>query len=182
VGGPLAGEAEGPAQFGTMKAFIDRSINLEVCHPEDWQLADSSLPGFRDGLRSADGSQGVYLFRYNLSGLPADVQKLPEPDLTDELLTETVQKSTGLLPAAATSRGTAQHNPFQGLQGPTENVYGYSGGFIQGLAGIDPNDKALFVALVFGPRDAFQPTGNSQGILASVLQSIAEYRFGGSSF
>ncbi|MFL5797709.1 MAG: hypothetical protein ACJ77A_07210 [Actinomycetota bacterium] len=182
VGGHLAGQGEAPARFGAMRAFIDRSVNLEVCHPQDWRLADSSLPGFRDGLRNADGSQGVYLFRYNLSSLPAEVQRLPEADLTDRLLTETVQQSTGLLPAPVTSRGTAQHNPFQGLAGSTENVYGYSGGFIQGVGGIDPNDKALFVALVFGPRDAFQPSGTSQGVLASVLQSIAEYRFGGSSF
>ncbi len=181
MGGHLAGDAEGPAQFGTMKAFIDRSINLEVCHPEDWQLADSSLPGFRDGLRSADGSQGVYLFRYNLSGLPADVQKLPEPDLTDELLTETVQKSTGLLPAAATSRGTAQHNSFQGLSGPTENAYGYSGGFIQGLAGIDPNEQGpVRGARVRPPGRVPADRGFARG--PSVLQSIAEYRFGGSSF
>jgi hypothetical protein len=181
VGGHLAGQAEGPARFGTLQAFIDRSINLEVCHPQDWELADSSLPGFRDGLTSADRSQGVYLFRYNLTSLPASLQKLAEGDLTDRLITETLQSNTTLFPSAATTRGQAHHDPFQGLRGPTENVYGYNGGFIQALAGIDPNDKALFVALVFGPQDAFQ-SGTTPGILTSVLQSIAEYRFGGSSF
>src|SRR5262249_55168626 len=64
VNGHLAGSAEAPAKFGSLVPFTDRSVNLEVCHPSDWKLSDSSLTGFRDGLQSADKSQGLWLFRY----------------------------------------------------------------------------------------------------------------------
>jgi hypothetical protein len=179
VDGHLAGQAEGTAQFGSLQPFIDRSVNLEVCHPADWDLADSTLPGFRDGLRSPDGSQGVLLFRYNLTTLPSSLQKLEPNDLVDRLLTSTVQSSAALLPATPTQQGEAQHQPFQGLQGSTERVFAYGGGVVEGQAGINPQDKAVFVTLVFGPQEAFAAPA---GPLLAVAQSIGEYRPGGSSF
>ncbi len=182
VNGHLAGQAETPAQFGDLRPFIDRSVNLEVCHPADWVLADSTLPGFRDGLHNPDGTQGVYLFRYNLTTLPANVRQLDPADLTDRLLMATVRSNPDLFPAKAAAQGEAAHQSFQGLQGSTERLFGYQGGFAQGQAGFDPNDQALFVTFVYGPQEAFNAPDAAQGGLVSVLQSISEYRPGGSSF
>ncbi len=182
VNGHLAGQAETPARFGDLRPFIDRSVNLEVCHPADWVLADSTLPGFRDGLHNPDGTQGVYLFRYNLTTLPANVRQLDPADLTDRLLMATVRSNPDLFPAKAAAQGEAAHQSFQGLQGSTERLFGYQGGFAQGQAGFDPNDQALFVTFVYGPQEAFNAPDAAQGGLVSVLQSISEYRPGGSSF
>jgi tetratricopeptide (TPR) repeat protein len=183
VNGHLAGQAEAPATFGSLTPFIDRSVNLEVCRPSDWKLADSSLPGFRDGLSNADHSQGVWLFRYNLTTLPPSLRKLSDPTaVADQLLTTTAGQS-GLFPSGATAQGEAQHQPFQGLDGSTERVFAYpGGGAVEGLAGIDQQDQAVFVALVFGPQSSFQSPDAQQGGLVSVVQSISEYRPGGSSF
>jgi hypothetical protein len=178
AGGHLAGEAHASAPFGSLQAFIDRSVNLEVCHPADWQLTDSSLPGFRDGLTSPEGSQGVYLFRYNVTGLPESLKDLDPGDLTDRLMTATVRRSGTLFPAPVTTEGAAAHTGFQGLEGPTERSFGYAGGYVQGQAGMDPREGAVFVTLVFGPPDAFVGTAGSPGDLAAVVQSIGEYRPG----
>jgi hypothetical protein len=182
VDGHLAGTAESPAQFGTLVPFTDRSVNLEVCHPTDWTLSDSSLPGFRDGLQSADKSQGVWLFRYNLTTLPASVQGEAPAQIAQQLLTTSAQ-GAGLFPSAPAAQGPVQHQPFQGLDGSTEQVFSYSGGgAVEGLAGVDTKDKAVFVAFVYGPQSQFQSSGASQGGLVSVVQSISEYRPGGGSF
>ncbi|HEY7282387.1 MAG TPA: hypothetical protein VID47_12425 [Actinomycetota bacterium] len=182
VNGHLAGTAESPAEFGSLVPFTDRSVNLEVCHPPDWTLSDSSLPGFRDGVQSADRSQGVWLFRYNLTTLPASVQGESPAQIAEQLLTTSAQ-GAGLFPSTPTAQGPAQHQPFQGLDGSTEQVFAYSGGgAVEGLAGIDAKDRAVFVAFVYGPRSRFQSANAAQGALVSVVQSISEYRPGGGSF
>jgi len=183
VDGHLAGSAESTAEFGSLVPFIDRSLNLQVCHPADWELTSTTLPGFRDGLVSADKSQGVYLFRYNLTTLPADIQQKSPEEIADALLLNTIGKSGGLFPATPTQQGDAQHQPLPGMTGSTERVFtDGGGGAIQGLAGIDQQDQAVFVALVFAPQDAFNSPDAAKGGLASVVQSISAYRPGGGSF
>src|SRR6266542_666851 len=182
VNGHLAGQAETQAQFGALVPFTDRSVNLEVCHPADWTLADSTLPGFRDALHNADGTQGVVLFRYNLTTLPANLQQLDPSVLTDRLLSATVRSNPDLFPAQASPAGDATHQSFQGLEGSTERLFAYDGGVAEGQAGIDAKDQAVFVTFVYGPQEAFNAPGAAQGGLVSVLQSISEYRPGGSSF
>ncbi|HXJ63141.1 MAG TPA: hypothetical protein VNN79_05260, partial [Actinomycetota bacterium] len=178
VNGHLAGSAESTANFGTLVPFTDRSVNLEVCHPADWKLSNSSLTGFRDGLQNADKSQGVWLFRYNMTTLPSDVQQLPAAEVADRLLT-TSAAASGLFPGTVTA-GQAQHQPFQGLDGSTERVFSYpGGGVVEGLAGIDQNDKAVFVAFVYGPKSEFTSADAQNGGLVSVVQSISEYHPGG---
>jgi hypothetical protein len=131
---------------------------------------------------SADKSQGVYLFRYNLTTLPADEQAKSAAQIADDLLIQAAKDSAALFPSTLTAQGDAQHQPFQGLDGSTERVFAYSGGAVQGLAGIDQQDQAVFVALVFGPQDAFNAPDAAKGGLVSVVQSISEYRPGGGSF
>jgi hypothetical protein len=88
-----------------------------------------------------------------------------------------------LFPATPTAQGAVQHQPFQGLDGSTEQVFTYSGGgAVEGIAGIDTKDQAVFVAFVYGPQSQFQSATSAQGGLVSVVQSISEYRPGGGSF
>ena len=136
-----------------------------------------SWPGPRPfATTKIDGTDGVYLFRYNVTGLPESLKDLEPGDLTDRLMTATIGRSGTLFPAPVTAEGAAAHAGFQGLQGPTERTFGYTGGYVQGQAGMDPRDGAVFVTLVFGPQDAFVGTSGSPGDLAAVVQSIGEYR------
>jgi tetratricopeptide (TPR) repeat protein len=183
VDGHLAGSAEATADFGPMTPYIDRAVNLQVCAPSDWELTDTTLPGFRAGLQNSDGSQGVYLFRYNLTTLPADERAKPAATIADDLLQQSVRDNVALFPAPPSAQGDAAHQNFQGLDGSTERVFVYpGGGAVQGLAGIDQQDQAVFVAFVFGPAAEFQSPDAAKGGLVSVVQSISEYRPGGGSF
>ena len=183
VDGHLAGEAESTADFGSMTPYIDRAVNLQVCHPADWTLADTTLPGFRAGLLSEDGSEGVYLFRYNLTTLPADERSKPAAQIADALLLQTVRDNVALFPEPPMPQGDAAHQNFQGLDGSTERVLVYTGGgAVQALAGIDQQDQAVFVAFVFGSAADFQSPDAAKGGLVSVVQSISQYRPGGGSF
>jgi hypothetical protein len=125
----------------------------------------------------------VYLFRYNLTTLPSDERAKPAAQIADDLLVQTANDNAGLFPAAPTPQGAAVHQNFQGLDGSTERVFVYAGGgAVQGLAGIDQQDQAVFVAFVFGPAADFQSPDAAKGGLVSVVQSISQYRPGGGSF
>jgi tetratricopeptide (TPR) repeat protein len=177
--GRLAASTETSVSYAPLKAYIDRALNLEVCHPADWQFSKYSLPGFRQGLVSVDGARGVYLIRYDLSLLPAKLRKLPTEQITDGLLTSTVTTTQYLLPARVSRTSAVQHQPSIGLQGSSQRSFAYAGGLAYGQCAIDEKDKAAFVTLVFGPQASFQAP---DGDLLPVVISLSEYRFGGSSF
>ena len=177
VNGHLAGSAETSVSYGSLRASIDRALNLEVCRPEGWQFSKYDLPGFRRGFVEADGSRGVYLIRYDLSLLPDRLRKLPTDEVTEGLLESTVTTSAFLLPGGKiTGRTPVQHQPSLGLPGATQRSYGYAGGLAYGQCAIDRNDKAAFVTIVFGPQADFAQPG---GALIPVVLSLSEYRFGG---
>ncbi|HZQ66191.1 MAG TPA: hypothetical protein VFA66_13300 [Gaiellaceae bacterium] len=177
VNGHLAGSAQASVGYGSLRASIDRALNLEVCRPEDWQFSKHDLPGFRQGFVSRDGSRGVYLVRYDLSLLPARLRELPTSQLTEALLDSTASTSAFLLPGGKlTGRTAVQHQPSLGLPGSTQRSYGYAGGLAYGQCAIDEQDKAALVTFVFGPQTAFAQPGGS---LIPVVLSLSEYRSGG---
>jgi tetratricopeptide (TPR) repeat protein len=176
VNGHLAGQAETKAAFADLVPTIDRTLNLEVCHPADWKVSNHSLPGFRAGLVSPDGARGVYLVRYDLSLLPARLRGLPTDQITAGLLQSTLATAPYLLPGKVTKRSALQHQASLGLPGSTQQSFAYGSGLAFGQASIDPRDKAAFVTLVFGPRSSFVPPS---GDLLPVVGSLSEYRFGG---
>ena len=184
VNGHLAGGARAAAPFGELQGYVDRALNLEVCHPAGWTLSDRSLTGFRDALVTPEGSQGVVLFRYNLASLPASLATSAPDTLAASLIGTSVQDAQDVLPsqAAGAVPGQVQHSPFAGLQGATEQALAYGDQLVFVEAGIDPNDRAAFVAMTFGPQQLFAPTAPGGQSLATVASSIGEYRFGGGSF
>jgi hypothetical protein len=176
VNGHLAGSAETHVDYGSMKASIDRALNLEICRPESWQASKFTLPGFRQGFVAADGSKGAYLIRYDLSLLPARLKNLPTEQITEALLDSTVNTTQFLLPGTITQRSAIQHQPSMGLQGSSQRSFAYPSGLAYGQCAIDERDKAAFVTIVFGPQASFAQPG---GDLIPVVLSLSEYRFGG---
>lgn len=179
VDGRLAGDNSATVAYGSLQAFIDRALNLEVCHPKDWRLSKYVLPGFRQGLVSPDGSKGVFLMRYDLAMIPKNLRDRPTAQVTDALLQSTVRTSPFLLPGKRTGVSAPQHQSLMGLVGSTQRSFSYEGGLAYGQCGIDRRDGAAFVALVFGPQTSFAQPG---GDLVPVVASLSEYRYGGSSF
>jgi hypothetical protein len=174
--GHLAGSATTTVKYGLPTPFIDRALNLEVCHPPDWKLAKSALPGFRQGLVSPEGSEGVYLIRYDTTLLSPALRKLPIEQLTDSLLISTMRSSAALFPSAPIGGSAAQHQASLALPGSTQRTFNYDGGYIYGQSSEDKKDGAVLVTLVFGPQSSFaQPSGD----LLPVIASLAEYTYGG---
>ena len=179
VDGHLAGDASTEVDYGSLQAFIDRALNLEVCHPKEWRLSKFGLPGSRQGFVSPDGAKGVFLVRYDLALVPANLRDKPREQVTDALLQSTIQTSPFLLPGKVAGTSAPQHQALMGLQGSTQRSFSYGSGLAYGNCGIDPKDGAAFVALVFGPPQSFAQPG---GDLVPVVASLSEYRYGGSSF
>jgi len=179
VNGRLAGNAETSVSYGSLQAFVDRALNLDACHPADWQFSKYTLPGFRQGFVSADGSRGLYLIRYNLSLLPARLRNRPTERITEGLLESTVHTSQFLLPRKLTGETRPEHQASMGLPGSTQRTFFAGPTVAFGQCAIDTGDNAAFVTIVFGPKLSFvQPNGD----LIPVVASLTEYRYGGSSF
>jgi hypothetical protein len=179
VDGHLAGEAETRVKYGSLQAFIDRALNLDACRPSTWRFSRFTLPGFRQGFVSDDGSRGLYLIRYDLSLLPAKLRIRPTAQITESLLESTVQSSQFLFPRKLTAESAVTHQPSMGLPGSSQRSFFAGSTLAYGQCAIDTGDKAAFVTIVFGPQLEFLPP---DGSLIPIAASLTEYRYGGSSF
>ena len=182
VNGHLAGQGEGQAVSRPLTAFVDRVLNLTMCHPAEWRQSPSTLEGFRDAIVSPDGRQGAVLVRYNLSTLPPRLRGLGAGALTASLIETTVSSLRAVLPARVTTRTPVTHQRFIWPDGPSQRGFTLKGGgFVLAQAGVDRGDNAAFVTLVFGPRRLFDQTAPAERNLLLVATSFSEYRYGGGS-
>ena len=181
VNGHLAGEGETEAALRPLTPFVDRVLNLTMCHPAEWRPSPATLEGFRDVLTSPDRTQGAVLVRYNVPSLPENLRKLEPQELTTALLRTTMASLRGVLPGAVTQASPVTHKRYIWPEGPSQRGFKLrGGGFAFAQAGVDSGDDAAFVTIVFGPHRLFLPTGPAEQNLLTVATSISEYRYGGS--
>ena len=117
--------------------------------------------------------------RYDLALLPKRLKGKPTEQITNGLLTSTMNTSRFLLPKRPFATSPPQHQASLGLQGSTQRSYFYEDGVAYVQSALDENDKAAYVLVVFGPQAAFTPPA---GDLLPVVASLSEYRFGGGGF
>jgi tetratricopeptide (TPR) repeat protein len=162
-GGRLVGQAEKQMAFGEFDALAVRDVGVVLCRPQGWEAAAQREPGLVAGSRSADGTEGVYVFHLQQPRLDQD-----PGDASVRAIEWTMATYAGLFPGRAAyveSAGT-DDGYFLGLDGSRWRWYRYDGRLVRIGAGV-ATDGGVTVALVFGP-DAWFDGEDWQRIVESM--------------
>lgn len=146
----------------------DSSIGYRLCRPDSWEQAPRELAGLRNGFLAKDGSSGVYVFRTTTTPDQAVEQDRAPKRFLRHRLNTIVRRFAGYLPRGLTP---LRELPFRFLALPYELVreYSFDGGLVYAAAAIQPEDRSVLSAFVFGPR-GFIRGGKGPLVFDSITQ------------
>jgi len=164
AGDRLVGTAETETGFTQMDAASFADLNGAFCRPTGWEPATGELvakPGLVHGYRSADGTEGAFMFRLAV-GSSSEAGSLTADQKAAGLLDYVVQKWDLGLPATPVF-SNLDESLFMGLEAGRQNYYTYEGGFVLAGAGVD-EDGSVLIGIVYGPPEFFDAQPGHDGV------------------
>jgi hypothetical protein len=137
-----------------------------MCHPPDWQVSPTSVPGLIESYVSPNRSAGEVVFDVS-AGAPTAGRSPP-------VLHRALRLFRRFLPGQLTHRRTILSVFGGGLHGQRVESYLYPGGKLQAGIGRTTTGREL-VGLVYGPRASFTSGSpfSAQDVFNSMISANA---------